>query len=336
MKKRRTKFALNLLSAVAIAALVPHAAKADHFFGIDDSEISKFLLIGPAPASEGDSIDISNFEIGAIKNDVPADSNSLLGPDLANSQPELPANIVPIGQGVDFSGNVAVVHPTGRILLSDTGVYADPNIGIRCANPSADGGTTPPGSSVSGCVQASNSFFNDSNLYPNTYTPDPGGSPIGGTGSPVTSNPADEIDETDANPNGVFVDQDFSAATGTGLFDHLFTGADSAKSIIPNLPTSSTATISHQVLDFGSDGTLQASDGDGVLVTGAQGGTTRALTVDLMSGLNVIDLVAGTLPLQATGMDFNLNNMTLIVDGPADAFAIFRVPDGSNFLPAYP
>jgi hypothetical protein len=48
------------------------------------------------------------------------------------------------------------------------------------------------------------------------------------------------------------------------------------------------------------------------------------VTFSLSSGLNVIDLASN-------GNDWSLTNTHLIIDGPTDAFAIFRVPDDANF-----
>jgi len=49
-------------------------------------------------------------------------------------------------------------------------------------------------------------------------------------------------------------------------------------------------------------------------------------TTTLVSGFNVIDLV------NTGGGDFVLQNANWIIDGPADAFGIFRVPDDKKFL----
>jgi hypothetical protein len=56
-----------------------------------------------------------------------------------------------------------------------------------------------------------------------------------------------------------------------------------------------------------------------VLDTSGNGGKiTSDTTINLASGLNVIDIVTG-------GSDFSLENANLVIDGPADAVAIFRV-----------
>jgi hypothetical protein len=49
------------------------------------------------------------------------------------------------------------------------------------------------------------------------------------------------------------------------------------------------------------------------------------LTITLLSGVTVIDFDTG-------GNDLLLQNANLLIDGPADAFAIFRIPDDANFL----
>jgi hypothetical protein len=56
-----------------------------------------------------------------------------------------------------------------------------------------------------------------------------------------------------------------------------------------------------------------------VLDTSGNGGKiTSDTTINLASGLNVIDIVTG-------GSDFSLENANLVIDGPSDAVAIFRV-----------
>ncbi len=49
------------------------------------------------------------------------------------------------------------------------------------------------------------------------------------------------------------------------------------------------------------------------------------LTIDLQPGLTVIDF-------DTHGNDLLLSNESLFIDGNADAFAIFRIPDEANFL----
>ena len=48
------------------------------------------------------------------------------------------------------------------------------------------------------------------------------------------------------------------------------------------------------------------------------------LTINLLSGITVIDFDTG-------GNDLSLVNENLLIDGPSDAFAIFRLPDDANF-----
>jgi hypothetical protein len=52
---------------------------------------------------------------------------------------------------------------------------------------------------------------------------------------------------------------------------------------------------------------------------------TSIFTINLQSGLNVIDL-------GMAGSDFSISNATLRIDGPEDAVAIFRVVNGKSFL----
>lgn len=76
----------------------------------------------------------------------------------------------------------------------------------------------------------------------------------------------------------------------------------SAKSIIP------TFVGDHALfLDFSADGIWDTN-----------------LTINLASGTTVIDFDTG-------GNDLLLSNSNLLIDGPADAFAVFRIPDDANF-----
>ena len=61
------------------------------------------------------------------------------------------------------------------------------------------------------------------------------------------------------------------------------------------------------LLDFSSDGIWDTQ-----------------LTINLLPGITVIDFITG-------GNDLLLVNENLLIDGPNDAFAIFRIPDEANF-----
>ena len=62
-----------------------------------------------------------------------------------------------------------------------------------------------------------------------------------------------------------------------------------------------------------------------VLLTGGTGVISSDTKISLSSGLNVIDINTG-------GNDLLLNNVNFVIDGSADAFAIFRLPDNDNML----
>ena len=47
-------------------------------------------------------------------------------------------------------------------------------------------------------------------------------------------------------------------------------------------------------------------------------------TYNAPSGLSVVDIETGN------GNDFLIENATLVIDGPANSFVIFRLPDGTN------
>ena len=77
-----------------------------------------------------------------------------------------------------------------------------------------------------------------------------------------------------------------------------------------------------QIIDLGG-GSLQP--GENGVVSGAcdDPNNCSIYTTTLESGLNVIDVTADG--------DINVNFVNWVIDGPSDAFAIFRIPDGKNF-----
>ncbi len=313
MKMRRIFSAAKLFSAVAIVALVPRVAMADEFDPLNVSEIGNYLLIGTGSGEVAVPVKVSNFEIGALKNTIPPESNKFLGPDMGSGHPVLPGNIAPIVLRIDFSGNVAATHPDGTVDLSNTGVYADPAIGIRCANDKIDNADLNSGGKKGCIITNSPSFFNDPNQFPNTFDDGPPADSV-----QVTANDAVGTTEINAANNfpGVTEDFDFEA-TGSGLLVDLFDATTGAKFIIPGLDAANFApgTATNKTLDFGADAKLDASD--------------DVFTFELMSGLNIVDLIATGKDLPH---DFLMENMNFVVDGPADAIAIFRVPDTANFL----
>ena len=315
---------LMLVLALGVAPLRAEAIALSPFPLSDD-----YLIVGagpknnlmPSPASVsivgiGKAGATSNYELGANKAPVPSTSGFLCsasdpsptctapgtgGPDLAGAGIQnnpLPSNIAPVPQGITFDGNVAITNPDGTFDFSNIGVFADPGIGIRCQLSAAD------------CNDGtSNSFFNDPEQFPNTFTPDI--DPTGGTGFMVEANDcgpgcrsaiqSTRIDEA-GTPGNAGVTGGFDH---TALRDELF-GIGGAAFTIPAL--ASTGTLSP--LDFGAGCPLCTASA----IVGAD------VTVALAAGLNVIDIDV------AIGTDFLINNANLVIDGPADAFAIFRLP----------
>lgn len=261
-------------------------------------ESANYLLVGMGPVNDfggrpgvGQAVNVNNFELGANKAPVPSTSDFLNGdggggPGLLGNVPNIPLNARPVGTGIFYNGNVAITSPRGVYNLQDVGVYG--NIGIRTANSrqQADAGTQ-------------NSFYNDPNHFPNTFTDtgftNPGSNNnTGGFGTFVGPGDADQRTRIDS-PN-------FAGVTGNVDFSPLMNELDAARSAINALQRTRT-------LDVRGNGGKIGSD----------------LTINLDPGLNVIDIITG-------GDDFLLENSNLVIDGPAGAKAVFRVPDDANFL----
>lgn len=69
--------------------------------------------------------------------------------------------------------------------------------------------------------------------------------------------------------------------------------------------------------------TIAALPGTGVLNAGSGGKISADMTFVAASGLNIIDILTG-------GNDFLIENSNLVIDGPADAVVIFRLPGSRN------
>ena len=280
---RSTTLGWLALSLVAAAVPVPAAA-----LPFSTTESSDYLIIAngslnaiPLHPGVGQAVNTNNFELGANKAPVPStsdflDGGSSGGPSLAGNVPDIPSNAAPVFQGISGDGNIAIVSPDGVFNLQDVGVYADPNIGIQCAQ------------GVAGCDDGTqNSFFNDPNQFPNTFDTNTQ------TGVDVNPNDADQSTRIDEpNSAGVTGNIDFTA-----LIQEVFVDA------------------ANEIMNLAQTGVLNTNSGT----------IDSDTTVNLMSGLNVIDILT-------SGNDFLLDNANLVIDGPSDAFAIFRVPDDANFL----
>ncbi len=301
--------------ALAGAAMPSHAFA----ISITTDEIEPYLLIGlgpennttipPAEVGEstvgvgGSANATSGFELGSNNAPVPSTSDFLIGggggggPGLAGNVPALPTGIQAVPQGNTFDGNIAVVSLDGIFNLQDIGVYADPNIGIRCAQ------------SVVACdAGTSNSFFNDPNQYPNTFDGVTGDKISAGDGDPATT---DAVQSTRIDqPNGAGV-------TGNFDFTPLLAELAAAKAGFPLLAATSiwdlsAGSVSGQIDQVGT------MIGTSSITTSAGPDGKLVLTVNLAPGLNVIDI-------DTNENDLLLNNMTLVIDGVEDSLAIFRL-----------
>jgi uncharacterized protein (TIGR03382 family) len=256
-------------------------------------ESSKYLIIAMGPENSfggqpgvGQALNANNFELGANKAPVPAPSS--FGPGLLGNVPNIPLNAQTVTSGVCGDGNIAITSMRGRYNLQDVGVYADLGIRTAASRTFADAGTQ-------------NSFFNDPNMFPNTFTPTGFTNPgvnrnTGGTGAVVNPGSAVQSTRMDAN--------NFAGVTGNFNFNPLLSELAAARTAINALVGTTTLNVA------------------------SSGGTINShTTLTLGPGLNVIDIVTG-------GSDFKIENSNFVVNGPAGSKAIFRLPSSSNMLVA--
>ncbi|MBX3386586.1 MAG: hypothetical protein KF768_08445 [Phycisphaeraceae bacterium] len=259
-------------------------------------ESSHWLLVGMGPVNTsgqqpgvGQAVNVNNFELGANKAPTPAPSNFLNsggGPSLLGNVPNIPLNARPVASGICGNGNIAITHANGVFNLQDVGVYGDRGVWAQRALPGANAGTQ-------------NSFFNDPNHFPNTFTSTGFTNPgvhnnTGGFGTNVNPGQAVQSTRMDAN----------NYAGVTGGVDHsaLRNELASARTAINGLVSTQTLNVS------GSGGTINSHT-----------------TITLQPGLNVIDIVTG-------GNDFKIENSNFVIDGPEMSAAIFRLPSNQNML----
>lgn len=280
--------------AAAALGLAPGSQAQVLPFSTTNSE--NYLLVGMGPVNSsggqpgiGQAVNVNNFELGANKAPVPSTSGFLTGgssggPGLLGNVPNIPLNAKPVASGIFGNGNIAITHANGVYNLQDVGVYA--NLGIRTQRslPGADAGTQ-------------NSFFNDPNHFPNTFTS------TGFTNPGVNNNTGGF--GTDVNPGAALQSTRIDAsnfAGVTGNFDHapLRSELAAARTAINGLSSTGSLTTSAGVINSNR-------------------------TVNLNPGINVIDIMTG-------GNDFSLVNANLVIDGPETAVAIFRVPHHAKFL----
>ncbi len=141
--------------------------------------------------------------------------------------------------------------------------------------------------------KSSNAFFNDPMHFPNTFDTNTQ------TGTSVNPNDADQTTRVDPSGQG-------HPSDNVGItygFDHtnLVSELSAAKSAINGLPSTDT-------LSTGGDGKIETDT-----------------TYTASSGLNVVDIDTG-------GNDFLINNANFVINGPADAVVIFRLPNNDNMI----
>jgi len=219
---------------------------------------------------------------------------------------ELGANKAPVpstsdflnsGGGPGLAGNVPNLPDNAAPVFS--GIWFDGNIAITSPdgvfNFQDVGVYANPNIGIRTTQSVSNSDAGTQNSFfndPNEY--------------PNTYNTISE-DGIQINPNDAVqstrIDKPISAGVnGNFDFSSLLIELSAAKTIIPG--ESSTETLD---------------------VSGNGGKIETDTNVFLNSGLNVIDIITG-------GNDFLLSNANLVIDGPPDAFAIFRLPNDANFI----
>ena len=305
--------------AVAVVLAAPAGSLALPF---STTEISNYLFVGTEAVvvEKITSVEASSgYELGANKAPVPSNGTFLNsedprppdqfsggsgGPNLQSSNPILPSNAAAVPQGITNDGNVAVTTTDGTFNFQDIGVYGD--LGVQCAGTVAD------------CNDGTqNSFYNptldptDPLAFPNTFWAD--------TQSGVLVNPGDV-------PNAFRIDPGVDhGVTGNVDFTDLEAEIAAAKLAIPLLAQTGTLDLS------AAGGVIKADTFDDITATGTITVTSTlvpddTLVIELASGLNVIDIVTGG------GINVLLQDTNLLIDGPADAEAIFRVPADANFL----
>ncbi|MBX3363279.1 MAG: PEP-CTERM sorting domain-containing protein [Phycisphaeraceae bacterium] len=287
-----------ICASVGLAAAVGISASANPI-PFSTLEISQFLIVGMGPNNTtqgrpgvGTAFNMNNFELGANKAPTPSTSSFLTGgssggPGLLGNVPNIPMHALPVSSGVCGNGNVAITHVNGRYNLQDVGVYADKGIWTAGSAAAADNGTQ-------------NSFHNDPHMFPNTFTPTGFTNPgvhnnTGGFGVHVGPGAALQSTRMDASNGRVGV-------TGNVDFSSMMLELSTARAAITAAAATSTLNVS------GSGGVINSNT-----------------TINLGSGLNIIDIVTG-------GSDFKIENTSVVVNGSADSFAVFRIPRNANFL----
>lgn len=275
---------------------------------LSTNEIEKYLIVGFKKQSEGDAVNLQNGEFGADRQVLSQGGVSPTGASFPtinsvfdqrwtpqNNETHLvhPISGNPIAphKGIDYSGNIAITSPTGRLSVSGTDIFADlgafdaslDEIGVVAAN-----GSNP--------VQSvSNADYFNSGASQNT--------PLG------------QLPTNSAGTNGV----GFAAGVDlTPLLDEL----SAWQSFIDAAASEGSITQNIENENY-KDGSAPF-----VIELLSQGGTANP-AADLSfvdadgDGFVIVDVTRG-------GSDWEINNSDVIIDGPDGVTAIFRVNGQSN------
>lgn len=234
-------------AAMVCICLISNASAAPAF---DTSESGQYLIIARNRINGNTDVATNNFELGANKAPVPCtdsflDGGSSGGPTLQGAVPALPTNAAAVFQGVGYGGNIAITDSAGEFELQDVGVYGDSSIGIRVAGPNS-----------TAINKSSNAFFNDPNMFPNTFN--------------IATQTGNSV-----NPSAAVQSTRIESPTNAGVtynYNH--------SSLLAELSAARTA-----INSLAATGTLDVSGNSGKIDTD--------YTFTATAGLNVIDIITG-------------------------------------------
>lgn len=300
---------MSLFVVLALASMLLSHGSASAAVMFDTTESSPYLIISRNVKSGNTDVSTNNFELGANKAPVPANTSFIDsggGPTLEGAVPDLPGNHKPVDQGIGGHGNIAVTDPSGEFKLQDVGVYADPGIGIRMAAPNES------------FNKSSNAFFNDPNMFPNSFNT--------GTQMGLNVNPNDADQNTRIDPSGGGHPSDNVGMTYGFDFTDLLTELSDARTAINGLSVTNVLDVSGGNAGELENGSSITGAGSASLTVGAANSLSGpTITFNAAPGLNVIDIVTGS-------NDFLVNNANFVVDGPAGSTVIFRLMGTDNML----
>ena len=280
----------------------------------DTSESEQYLLIARMKMDVGTDVDSQNSELGANKAPVPSPSGGIFTPSLLNTVPDIKCNALVVGSGIGGHGNIAVTDLFGTLKLANVGLYAD--FGARLAG---------AGNALN---QASNSFFNDPNDFPNTFTLKPSTNPC-----PAGNN--------NTQGNGCKLPCDNGPCVLTSCFVGGAPCSVSADCIVNPDPLTAIASPTKAGVTFNfNHAPLLAELAaiklaiDGLTsIGGCTGPGCTAFTLSPPAGIIQVPTKFGAvsginLVTVNTGLasKFIIKNTSFVITGPADAFVIFIVP----------